>query len=218
MHFLSESTVLFTLASSVFAAPLAVRTQNEVQITFLGAADAQFTQSFPTDGSTVAISNPLSISHIASSTAGVTCTFIGIDHSSTTVSGVATVDVGPPQTQTQGSCTAAGDPTTPTPDPSTPAPAPVEPSTPSTPSGGQGSSVTITFQGAADAQFSQSFPLDGTSTAITNPLSISHIVSGTGNVRCTFNGIDHSVTTVSGVQTVDVGPPQTQVNGACTAA
>ncbi|OJK00953.1 hypothetical protein ASPACDRAFT_42453 [Aspergillus aculeatus ATCC 16872] len=213
MHFLSESTVLFALASSIFAAPLAVRTQTEVQITFLGAADAQFTQSFPTDGSTVAISNPLSISHIASSTAGVTCTFIGIDHSSTTVSGVATVDVGPPQTQTQGSCTAAGGSTTPT-----PAPAPVEPSTPSTPSGGQGSSVTITFQGAADAQFSQSFPLDGTSTAITNPLSISHIVSSTGNVRCTFNGIDHSVTTVSGVQTIDVGPPQTQVNGACTAA
>ncbi|PYI36684.1 hypothetical protein BP00DRAFT_441256 [Aspergillus indologenus CBS 114.80] len=210
MHFLSESTVLFTLASSVFAAPLAVRTQNEVQITFLGAADAQFTQSFPTDGSTVAISNPLSISHIASSTAGVTCTFIGIDHASTTVSGVATVDVGPPQTQTQGSCTAAGG--------SGSTPAPVEPSTPSTPAGGPGSAVTITFQGAADAQFSQSFPLDGTSTAITNPLSISHIVSSTGNVRCTFTGIDHSVTTVSGVQTVDVGPPQTQVNGACTAA
>ncbi|PYI24587.1 hypothetical protein BO86DRAFT_443197 [Aspergillus japonicus CBS 114.51] len=209
MHFLSESTVLLTLASSIFAAPLAVRTQNEVQITFLGAADAQFTQSLPTDGSTVAIANPLSISHIASSTAGVTCTFIGIDHSSTTVSGVATVDVGPPQTQTQGSCTVdGGSGSTPTP----------EPSTPSTPSGGQGSAVTITFQGAADAQFSQSFPLDGTSTAITNPLSISHIVSSTGNVRCTFNGIDHSVTAVSGVQTVDVGPPQTQVNGACTAA
>ncbi|PYH44311.1 uncharacterized protein BP01DRAFT_86823 [Aspergillus saccharolyticus JOP 1030-1] len=205
MHLISQSALLFVLASAVSGAPLAVRTDNEVSITFIGAANAQFTQSFPTDGSTVAITNPLSISHIASSTAGVTCTFAGIDHSTTTVSGAVTVDVGPPQTQIQGSCTAAGSPAPP-------------PSTPSTPSSGGQGSVAITFQGAANAQFTQSFPLDGTSTVITNPLSISHIVSSTGNVRCTFNGIDHSVTTVSGVQTVDVGPPQTQVNGACTAA
>ncbi|RAL17640.1 uncharacterized protein BO97DRAFT_11431 [Aspergillus homomorphus CBS 101889] len=205
MRFLADSAVLLILASFVSCAPFRPRAQNEVQITFIGAADAQFSQSFPTDGSSVAISNPLSISHIASSTAGVTCTFIGIDRSNTVVSGAATVDVGPPQTQTQGSCVASG---------SSPQPPPTQNPPPS---GGQGQ-VAITFQGAANVQFSQSFPLDGSSVAITNPLSISHIVSTTSNVRCTFNGIDRSVTAITGAQTVDVGPPQTQVNGACSAA
>lgn len=32
---------------------------------------------------------------------------------------------------------------------------------------------------------------------------------------CTFHGIDNSVTTVSGAELVDVGPPQTQVSGSC---
>ena len=49
-----------------------------------------------------------------------------------------------------------------------------------------------------------------------NPLSISHIKSE-GGATCTFFGIDGSVTTVVGAQTVDVGPPQTQVSGSCLA-
>lgn len=49
-----------------------------------------------------------------------------------------------------------------------------------------------------------------------NPLSISHIRSAGGAV-CSFHGIDGSDTVVVGAQTVDVGPPQTQVSGSCRA-
>ncbi|KAE8395208.1 hypothetical protein BDV23DRAFT_168812 [Aspergillus alliaceus] len=171
------------------------RGQGPVSITFIGAADAQFTQDFPTDGTGTAITNPLSISHIASSTDGVSCVFNGIDNSVTYVSDAETVDVGPPQTQVWGTCNAA-------------------PRQSVTRRWSEGL-VYITFVGAADAQFTQAFPLNGASTQITNPLSISHVTSNTAGVSCTFNGIDHSVTTVSGVQTVDVGPPQTQISGSC---
>jgi hypothetical protein len=51
---------------------------------------------------------------------------------------------------------------------------------------------------------------------IDNSLSISHIQSD-GGATCTFYGVDGSQTTVVGAQTVDVGPPQTQVWGACEA-
>ncbi|KAL2864301.1 uncharacterized protein BJX67DRAFT_361722 [Aspergillus lucknowensis] len=176
---------------------LAIR-QNTAQITFIGAGDAQFTQGFPTDGSIVQITNPLSISHIASNSPGITCTFTGVDHGTTTVTGAATADVGPPQTQIQGSCHVA----------STPPPPLVQPDP-------TGSQVLITFIGAANAQFTQSFPLNGATTSIGNPLSISHIASSTDGAACTFNGIDGSNTVVSGAQTIDVGPPQTQVSGSC---
>ncbi|KAL2798470.1 hypothetical protein BJX66DRAFT_295758 [Aspergillus keveii] len=182
------------------ALSLAIR-QNTAQITFIGAADAQFTQDFPTDGSIVQITNPLSISHIASTVPGIACTFTGVDHGTTTVTGVQTVDVGPPQTQVHGSCQAGETPPSP----------PVQP-------GPVGDEVMITFMGAANAQFTQSFPVDGASVQINNPLSISHIMSSTNGVACTFNGVDNSVTTVSGAQTVDVGPPQTQVSGSCASA
>lgn len=142
----------------------------------------------------------------------------------TAVNGAQTVDVGPPQTQISGSCQPLGS------GPNPPAPV-VQPK----PVGGQ---VQITFLGAANAQFTQSFPTNGATaqismstfgfsvttdrlrklTAIANPLSISHIESNTNGVSCVFNGIDHSVTTVNGAQLVDVGPPQTQVSGSCKAA
>lgn len=48
-----------------------------------------------------------------------------------------------------------------------------------------------------------------------NVLSISHIEMDAAGVMCTFNGIDHSVTSLSGAQLVDVGPPQTQISGTC---
>ena len=49
--------------------------------------------------------NPLSISHITvSGDAETICTFYGVDNSVTTVFDDDTVDVGPPQTQTSGSC------------------------------------------------------------------------------------------------------------------
>ncbi|KAI9932372.1 hypothetical protein MW887_009885 [Aspergillus wentii] len=167
----------FTLLLANLASSEPIPRSQVAHITFIGAADAQFTQDFPADGSKVAISNV------------------------TTVNGAATVDVGPPQTQIQGSCLLQN-----TPPPSTPPPSSTPPRV-----------VQITFEGAANAQFTQWFPVDGSQNKISDPLSISHIVSTTGGVICTFNGIDHSVTTVNGAQTVDVGPPQTQINGACKA-
>ncbi|KAJ6125586.1 hypothetical protein N7471_012903 [Penicillium samsonianum] len=187
-------------AATASAIPVKQR-DNQAEITFIGAADAQFTQSIPTDGSVVSIKNPLSISHISSNTAGVQCTFNGIDHSVTIVNGAQLVDVGPPQTQVTASCQAQGSHSSPAP--------------PSTPGSTGGDQVHVTFLGAANAQFTQSFPSNGESVKIVNPLSISHIQTDTKGVTCVFNGIDHSVTTVIGTQLVDVGPPQTQVSGSC---
>lgn len=93
--------------------------------------------------------NPLSISHISSSSPGITCTFNGIDHGTTTVVGAETVDVGPPQTQIQGSCSVGSTPPSP--------PVQRDPS---------GHHVLITFIGAANAQFTQSFSIDGAGTQI----------------------------------------------------
>ena len=55
-----------------------------------------------------------------------------------------------------------------------------------------------------------------TCTIIADPLSVSHI-SSEGGASCTLFGIDGSTTTVVGANTVDVGPPQTQVSGSCLA-
>ncbi|KAH8647448.1 hypothetical protein BGZ60DRAFT_535334 [Tricladium varicosporioides] len=76
----------------------------------------------------------------------------------------------------------------------------------------------IIFQGAPPevAQFSMSVPTDGSVFTITNPLSISHIQS-LGGATCSFFGIDESHTIIVGAQTVDVGPPQTQILGSCLA-
>ncbi|KAE8308640.1 hypothetical protein BDV41DRAFT_487741 [Aspergillus transmontanensis] len=196
MKFSSTSALVAALVAGVNGVSIP-RTQGSVAITFIGAADAQFTQDFPTDGSSVAITNPLSISHIASSTNGVSCVFDGVDNSVTVVSNAETVDVGPPQTQVSGSCAVGAVPLT------------------QHERRGNNEDVVITFVGAADAQFTQVFPVNGVATQISNPLSISHIESHRPGVSCTFNGIDNSVTTVSGVQTVDVGPPQTQISGTC---
>lgn len=95
------------------------------------------------------VADPLSISHISSSTEGVACTFNGIDHGVTTISGSGSVDVGPPQTQIQGACRVGTVP-------------PSHPILPH-PLGGE---VLITFIGAANAQFNQRFPTDGVNTPI----------------------------------------------------
>ncbi|KAJ5503686.1 hypothetical protein N7463_006560 [Penicillium fimorum] len=205
---MKSSTILglfVAYAATSYAIPLRQRDQ-QVDITFIGAADAQFTQSIPSDGSVVSIENPLSISHISSNTAGVQCTFNGIDHSVTIVNGVQLVDVGPPQTQVTASCQAQGSDSSSTPPSTNPAPVGDHP---------RGNEVHVTFIGAADGQFTQSFPSNGEWVQIMNPLSISHIQTSTDGVTCVFNGIDHSVTTVVGTQLVDVGPPQTQISGSC---
>ncbi|GAD96228.1 NRPS-like enzyme [Paecilomyces variotii No. 5] len=104
MRFLGYSAIFAALAAVSTAAP-AEKKQFSAEITFIGAAGASFTQSFVADGSNVAITNSLSISHI-SSDGGATCSFKGVDGSNTVVVGAETVDVGPPQTQVSGSCLA----------------------------------------------------------------------------------------------------------------
>ncbi|KAL8909402.1 MAG: hypothetical protein Q9207_000237 [Kuettlingeria erythrocarpa] len=74
--------------------------------------------------------------------------------------------------------------------------------------------ITIAFIGAADGVFYQTELADGSSFGVYNPLSISHI-QVLGGATCTFTGIDGSVTTVTGDSTVDVGRPQTQIQGTC---
>ncbi|GES58903.1 hypothetical protein ATEIFO6365_0003018600 [Aspergillus terreus] len=76
--------------------------------------------------------------------------------------------------------------------------------------------VTVTFHGAADASYTRYIPADGSTVILNDALSISKI-SSTGRATCTFHGVDGSVTTVNDGQTVDVGPPQTQTWGTCTA-
>ncbi|KAL8796855.1 MAG: hypothetical protein Q9195_000938 [Heterodermia aff. obscurata] len=99
--------MLFAQAHTSPIASKAEARQFAAQITFEGAPPdvAFYTASIIADGSVVPIYNPLSVSHIKS-LGGATCTFYGIDGSVTTVVGAQTVDVGPPQTQTSGSCLA----------------------------------------------------------------------------------------------------------------
>ncbi|KAE9365526.1 hypothetical protein N431DRAFT_420710 [Stipitochalara longipes BDJ] len=79
-----------------------------------------------------------------------------------------------------------------------------------------GFQAVVTFEGAAGAQYTDLIPADGSVYHLYNTLSISHIESQ-GGATCTFYGVDGSQTTVVGAQTVDVGPPQTQVWGSCLA-
>ncbi|MCJ1479146.1 hypothetical protein MMC13_007830 [Lambiella insularis] len=102
------STVLALLVTAVHAAPVpqVEGRQMMVQVTFQGATpSAQFTMAVPADGTPMTVTNPFSISHIVS-TAGATCTFMGINNSKTVTVGAQIVDVGPPQTIVKGSCMA----------------------------------------------------------------------------------------------------------------
>lgn len=113
------------LASVAYAAPALVEARNpaSVEVDFIGAAGAEFTQDFPADGSIQKISNyclfearpriivsniwplianKLSISKIKVPLRGFTGTFYGHDGSVTVVVGPGSSDVGPPQTQVSG--------------------------------------------------------------------------------------------------------------------
>lgn len=75
--------------------------------------------------------------------------------------------------------------------------------------------VYATFQGANPpvAQFEASIPADGSDYPISNPLSISHIITDSG--PCTFYGVDGLVLQKPSGGLVDVGPPQTIVKAVC---
>ncbi|KAL8774446.1 MAG: hypothetical protein Q9209_000819 [Squamulea sp. 1 TL-2023] len=99
------TTALALLTSMVSAAPAPASpgAPYQIGITFIGAAEGKFTQYFFTNGYGSGIYDPLSVSKI-SNPGGATCYFYGIDGSFTVVPSGATVDVGPPQTQTYGYC------------------------------------------------------------------------------------------------------------------
>ncbi|KKY21352.1 hypothetical protein UCRPC4_g03789 [Phaeomoniella chlamydospora] len=79
------------------------RSVPEVGITFI-AAPVSNTYYFPVDNQVFDVEDTLSVNQIATS-GGATCTFWGVDGSTTTVgSGAETVDVGPPQVQKSGIC------------------------------------------------------------------------------------------------------------------
>ncbi|KAL8910047.1 MAG: hypothetical protein Q9171_004642 [Xanthocarpia ochracea] len=101
-------SALALLTSMVSAAPApapaaAGSAPYQIGITFIGAAEGRFTQYFFTNGQGSSIYDRLSVSKIANP-GGATCYFYGIDGSFTVVPSGATVDVGPPQTQTYGYC------------------------------------------------------------------------------------------------------------------
>lgn len=80
-------------------------------------------------------------------------------------------------------------------------------------------SGTIVFHGAAGAQYSLTVPLDGSSQATNNRLSISSVSSDTINVgnQCTLKTVDYPPALVEGpTNTWVVGPPQTVISVSCT--
>ncbi|KAL8746453.1 MAG: hypothetical protein Q9184_007746 [Pyrenodesmia sp. 2 TL-2023] len=98
------ATALTVLASLAAGTPAPQTSNDYVQITFLGAADASFIQYFSTNGYGSGIYNPLSVSKINNPHSRATCYFYGVDGSQTTVSPGQTADVGPPQRLTYGYC------------------------------------------------------------------------------------------------------------------
>jgi hypothetical protein len=78
---------------------------------------------------------------------------------------------------------------------------------PSNPLAARDNSITVTFIGAAGAQFTQPIPFTSTFTPITNgDLSVSHIATSGGPVACF--GIDGSINKFPAAGYADVGPPQ----------
>jgi hypothetical protein len=116
--------------------------RDSVDVTFNGAADASYTISVPLDGAPHLTNNVLSISSISSSyDIGQFCTIDHVDNVPTAlVEGPpGTWVVGPPQTIISITCTSGSTP---------PPPATVE----------------IEFDGAADAKYTLTVPLDGSVT------------------------------------------------------
>ncbi|KIW91828.1 uncharacterized protein Z519_07798 [Cladophialophora bantiana CBS 173.52] len=75
--------------------------------------------------------------------------------------------------------------------------------------------VSATFIGAADAQYTLQIPANSEWFPTDNPLSISHIQTSAG-ASCAFFGVDGAVVVLPAAGGyVDVGPPQTIAGGVC---
>ncbi|TGO62348.1 hypothetical protein BCON_0020g00210 [Botryotinia convoluta] len=79
--------------------------------------------------------------------------------------------------------------------------------------------ASLTFHGAAGAQYTLSVPLDGSTTSTNNVLSISSISTDGFDVQknCKIHAVDYTPTLVQGPpNTWQVGPPQTIIDISCT--
>ncbi|KAF7950013.1 hypothetical protein EAE96_007317 [Botrytis aclada] len=79
--------------------------------------------------------------------------------------------------------------------------------------------ASLTFHGAAGAQYTLSVPLDGSTTSTNNVLSISSISSDGFDVQknCKIHAVDYTPALVQGPpNTWQVGPPQTIIDVSCT--
>ncbi|KAL6244587.1 hypothetical protein RBB50_008829 [Rhinocladiella similis] len=95
--------LLGSLSSLTSASPIDTR-QSGVSVTFIGAADAQYTLDIPANSVFTPTNNALSISHIQTS-AGGPCVFFGVDGAVFVAPASGGYgDVGPPQTIAGGIC------------------------------------------------------------------------------------------------------------------
>ncbi|ATZ56211.1 hypothetical protein BCIN_13g00600 [Botrytis cinerea B05.10] len=79
--------------------------------------------------------------------------------------------------------------------------------------------ASLTFHGAAGAQYTLSVPLDGSTTSTNNALSISSISTDGFDVQnnCRIHAVDYTPALVQGPpNTWQVGPPQTIIDISCT--
>ncbi|TGO36841.1 hypothetical protein BHYA_0113g00140 [Botrytis hyacinthi] len=79
--------------------------------------------------------------------------------------------------------------------------------------------ASLTFHGAAGAQYTLSVPLDGSTTSTNNVLSVSSISTDGFDVQknCKIHAVDYTPALVQGPpNTWQVGPPQTIIDISCT--
>lgn len=101
---LTALTVLGALTQASSANPIAARQASTVSVTFIGAANAQYTLEIPANSVFTPTNNALSISHISTS-AGGPCAFFGVDGAVFVAPADGGYgDVGPPQTIAGGIC------------------------------------------------------------------------------------------------------------------
>ncbi|CAN8099083.1 unnamed protein product [Discula destructiva] len=115
MKFTATTTATAALFAGLVAAAPGAQGQGVkyVQLTYEAAADNNYVIYVPINGGSVAVGSDLSFSHIVSSdpTGSASCYSTGVDEDPngnivvTVTQGSETVDIGPPQVQTEVYCT-----------------------------------------------------------------------------------------------------------------
>ncbi|KAI9054630.1 hypothetical protein LZ554_001783 [Drepanopeziza brunnea f. sp. 'monogermtubi'] len=213
-----QLTTILRLASGLAAAALTQATPltprlsllPTAEITFHGAADAQYTLTVPLTGSPIYTYNPLSISSISSPSINIAtnCVLSTPDYPPALVAGApGTWILGPPQTVISLSCSISGG------NSRRYLPPPPQPT----------ARILIEFQGADPDQgafYSVVVPLDGTVVPTNNVLSVSTLVAGFDALatNCVFGYADGEAALARvAVDRWAVGPPQGIVEVSCRA-